>query len=92
MTARQRECKTCLFFNPMSEDGENGECRRHPPQSFMMAMPTGTPILGAPGKMNNQGIRIQFPAAWPGVKSFAWCGDYEGPVEKEVLDMIAKGG
>lgn len=80
MARAQQKCKTCRFFNLMSEDRENGECRRHPPQVFMMAMPVGTPILGAPGKMNNQGVQIKFPAAWPGIKSFAWCGDYEGHV------------
>ena len=88
MATALRECKTCAFFNPLSEDGESGECRRHPPQPFMLAVPVGTPILGAPGKINNQGLKIQFPVAWPGIMSFAWCGDYKGPIEKQVLKQF----
>ena len=71
MTAIQRACRNCTSFKWV--DGKMGECRHDPPVPFMLALPTGSPLLGTPGKMNNVGLKVVHPAAWPAVSENQWC-------------------
>ena len=71
-------CEVCRFFTPNEQaNGEAvGDCRRHPPTVFMVAIPSGGAITraGQPQLMNMQ---MKFPAAWPFVQGGHWCGEFQ---------------
>lgn len=67
----ERCCRTCTSFK--WTEGKTGECRHDPPVPFMLALPTGPSLLGAPGKMNNVALQVRFPSSWPAVREEHWC-------------------
>ena len=71
----ERRCENCQFFKLV--EGRKGDCRRHPPTPFMLALPSSGPaILGANSRSSMTSLQVQFPAAWPVVMKDHWCGEY----------------
>lgn len=71
----ERRCENCVSYHKI--EGGAGECRRDPPVPFMLTIPSGPSILGAPGKMNSVGLQVRFPSSWPAVKDQHWCGKHQ---------------
>ena len=78
----ERRCENCRHFSPHATNGQaTGDCRAHPPTTFMIALPQGPSVLAQPGKPQLVNMNIQFPAAFPLVQGTHWCGEFNAQVE-----------
>ncbi len=77
-------CETCRFFMPNEQsNGEAvGDCRCHPPTTFMVVMPMVGSTITRAGKPQMTNVNMKFPAAWPFVQGKHWCGEFQHPIEK----------
>lgn len=76
----EESCETCRFFAPKDSNGQAvGNCQRHPPTVFMVAMPQGPSVLARPGSPQQVQVNMQFPSAWPFVQGKHWCGEFQRP-------------
>lgn len=65
-----KNCNSCKCWNRV--DGDRGECRKNPPQTFL--------IPGAPRghiQMGQGQATITIQALWPPVQAAEWCGAHE---------------
>jgi hypothetical protein len=69
-------CRTCKWW--ISQDKQQGECRRHAPQVTVILVPQPTSIASK-GQPTMQPMPI---AAFPPIGSpdHLWCGEYEPSV------------
>ena len=79
-----RSCGDCESYQLTREN--HGECRYNPPTTFMLAMPSGPPILGPMGSAKAVGVKMSFPAAWPLVQANLWCRKFKAASEDEKLN------
>jgi len=71
-------CASCRWWvpPPMGAPNAIGQCRRHPPQVFMVlaqAPGTGRIAQASPGP---QAVIPQFPSAWPPTPPDGFCGEW----------------
>ena len=71
MADAPRACKNCASYKWV--EGNMGECRHGPPTAFMLALPSGTSVLGPGGQPGTMGLKVVHPAAWPAVREDQWC-------------------
>jgi hypothetical protein len=77
MSERTKFCYNCAAFTPGSREGQNGVCRRHPPQSFMLVMPEPPDSkLLIQGKTVQAGPQLMFPSAFSQLQPTEYCFDH----------------
>ena len=74
-SAMDKTCETCKYYDPNPVDGgsgDEGRCRRNPPQILQM--------------VEDEVLADETPyAAWPVINYLCWCGEHT-PKEQEQPD------